>query len=417
MVNQELSDRESVYTILVADGNMLLAKVIAAMFVQVGLHPVLVHDGRRVLELAHEVEPDLILLDVTLPGKSGFEVCATLKRDPKAGAIPVVMLTAKAELSSRMAGMTAGADVYLTKPFSPIQLIKLIEKVLAKRSVKPDPHWPDPSSKLDEQWMIYARELAELFTQERTAHRELDQALKRLDGLNQLKMDFLGVITHELLTPFGAIGLTMEVLQRQSKDIPADCRETLDNLTTDIAGLHQMINGVVKFAELMNKQRDPEFAHHDLKQLVPYTVQPVAVLAQARGVDFRCLVHPDVPRILVDPDLLSEAIFQMAHNAVKFNKPGGRAQIKVFEAAGKVVIKVTDTGIGLTPNRLALLGQPFEQRADSVRRGQEGLGVGWTYVGYVAQVHCGQTHVASPGPDQGSTFALSLPIVAESEEA
>ncbi len=416
MVNQGLSDQESVYTILVADGNRLLAKAIAATLIQVGLQPVSVHDGNQALELVHEIEPDLILLDVMLPGKSGFEVCAALKRDPKTEPIPIIILTAKAELSSRMAGMTAGANAYLTKPFSPIQLIELIKETLAGRSVEPGPHWPDPSPKLDEQWMIYARELAGLFEQERTAHQELEQALKRLDGLNQLKMDFLGVITHELLTPFGAIGLTMEVLQRQSKDIPADCRETLDNLTTDIAGLHQMINGVVKFAELMHKQRDPEFAHYDLKQLVPYAVQPVAVLAQARGVDFRCLVHPDTPRIFADPELLGEAVFQMAHNAVKFNKPGGRAQVRVFEAAGKVVIKVTDTGVGLTTNRLALLGQPFEQRADSVRRGREGLGVGWTYVGYVAQVHCGQTHVASPGPDQGSTFALSLPIVAEGEE-
>ena len=417
MVNQGLSEQESAYIILVADGNKLLAKAIVATLEQVGLQPVPVHDGNRALELVHAIEPDLILIDVMLPGKSGFEVCATLKRDPKTGSIPIIILTAKAELSSRMAGMTAGADAYLTKPFSPIQLIDLIKETLAGRSVEPGPNWPAASPKVDEQWMIYARELAELFMQEQTAHQELGQALRRLDELNQLKMDFLGVITHELLTPFGSIGLTMEVLQRQSKDIPADCRETLDNLTTEIAGLHQMINGVVKFAELMNKQRDPEFAYYDLKQLVPYAVQPVAVLAQARGVDFRCLVHPDVPRIFADTELLSEAIFQMAHNAVKFTKPGGRAQVRVFEVSGKLVVEVADTGIGLTPNRLKLLGQPFEQRADSVRRGREGLGVGWAYVGYVAQVHCGQTHVASPGLDRGSTFALSLPIVAEREQA
>ena len=417
MLNQGLPKPESVYTVLVADGNRLLAKVITAMLVQVGLKAIPVHDGRQVLKVARETEPDLIMLDVTLPGMSGFEACATLKRDPKIGSVPIVLLTAKAELSSRMAGMTAGAEAYLTKPFSPVQLIELVKEMLAGRSVESGPHWPAASSKIDEQWIIYARELAELFTQEHTAHEELEQALKRLDELNQLKMDFLGVITHELLTPFGSIGLTMEVLQRQARDLPADYRETMENLTTEIAGLHQMINGVVKFAELMHKQRDPEFAYYDLEQIVPYAVQPVAVLAQARGVDFRCLVRSDVPKIFADFELLSEAIFQMAHNAVKFNKPGGRAQVQVFEAEGKIVIKVTDNGIGLTENRLALLGQPFEQRADSVRRGREGLGVGWTYVGYVAQVHCGQTHIASPGPDQGSTFAISLPIVAESEEA
>jgi signal transduction histidine kinase len=205
----------------------------------------------------------------------------------------------------------------------------------------------------------------------------------------------------------------MEVLQRQSKDLPSEYQESLDNLTTEIAGLHQMINGVVKFAELMHKQREPEFGHYDLKRLISYAVQPVAVLAQARGVDFRCLIVQNLPKILVDPELLSEAIFQMAHNAVKFNKPDGRAQIRVFESEKQIVIEVSDTGVGLTPARLALLGQPFEQRADNLRRGREGLGVGWAFVGYVAQVHYGYTRVTSPGLDQGSTFTLILPIITE----
>ena len=87
--------------------------------------------------------------------------------------------------------------------------------------------------------------------------------------------------------------------------------------------------------------------------------------------------------------------------------------MRAFESDGWITIEVRDTGIGLTPDRLVLLGQPFEQHADTLRRGREGLGVGWAFVGYVAHVHCGRTHVASPGPGQGSTFSLALPIVPE----
>jgi len=100
----------------------------------------------------------------------------------------------------------------------------------------------------------------------------------------------------------------------------------------------------------------------------------------------------------------------MAYNAVKFNLAGGYAQVKVFEAMGWIVIEVQDTGVGLTPERLEMLGQPFEQGADALRRGQEGLGLGWTFVRYVAEVHGGQTHVKSSGPGQGSTFSLALPV-------
>ena len=114
--------------------------------------------------------------------------------------------------------------------------------------------------------------------------------------------------------------------------------------------------------------------------------------------------------MFADPELLGEAAFQMSHNAVKFNVPKGQAKIQVFESKGWVVIEGKDTGVGLTSERLELLGQPFEQDADSLRRGREGLGVGWAFVRYVAEVHDGWTQVESSGPDQGSTFSLALPV-------
>jgi len=99
----------------------------------------------------------------------------------------------------------------------------------------------------------------------------------------------------------------------------------------------------------------------------------------------------------------------MAHNAVKFNKPGGRASIRAFSSNDHVVIEVTDTGVGLSKDRLEMLGHPFEQSADALRRGQEGLGIGWAFVCYVAEVHDGRTDVQSDGAGCGSTFTLALP--------
>lgn len=420
MVNRELPQpqQKSKQVVLVVDDEKPLAQAIAATLDLEGLETVLAYDGTQALELTRKLHPDLILLDVMMPGKSGFEVCSTIKQDPATASIPVIILTAKTELSDRMAGISAGANEYLTKPFSPTQLISLVKETLAGRPTRPGPRWPDPSTMPADQWVIYARELTELFEKERVARQRLEDALQRLDELNQLKSGFLGAITHELLTPFGAIGLTMELLLQQAQELPPEHQETLESLATEIASLHQMINGVVKFAELIHKQRDPELGYYRLDQLIPPAVQPVAILAQAREVDFRCLVPADLPRVFADPDLLSEAVFQMAHNAVKFNRPGGQAKVRAFESSQRwLVIEVSDTGIGLTPDRLVLLGQPFEQRADTLRRGREGLGVGWAFVGYVAKVHCGRTHVKSPGPGKGSTFSLALPIVADVADA
>jgi signal transduction histidine kinase len=163
---------------------------------------------------------------------------------------------------------------------------------------------------------------------------------------------------------------------------------------------------------LVSKRREPQPGYVSLSQVIPWAVQPAAMMAQSREIDLRVLVPPDIPKVYADPELLGEAVFQMTHNAIKFNVPKGEAGVRAFESGGWVVIEVADTGVGLTPERLELLGQPFEQDADALRRGQEGLGVGWAFVRYVAEVHGGWTRVESPGPDEGSTFSLGLPLVA-----
>lgn len=90
-------------------------------------------DGNEALEKAKNEIPDLLLLDVMMPGLSGFEVCENLKNDPKTKNITIIMLTAKGQQSDRDWAITVGTDYFLTKPFSPIELFSLIEKILEKR--------------------------------------------------------------------------------------------------------------------------------------------------------------------------------------------------------------------------------------------------------------------------------------------
>ena len=93
-------------------------------------------DGNETLSKAQKELPDLILLDVMMPGLSGFEVCERLKNDPKTKNIVIIMLTAKGQQSDRDWAISVGTDYFLTKPFSPIELFNLIEKILIKNDKK-----------------------------------------------------------------------------------------------------------------------------------------------------------------------------------------------------------------------------------------------------------------------------------------
>jgi two-component system phosphate regulon response regulator PhoB len=87
-------------------------------------------DGEQAVTMAREYHPDVVLLDVMMPGRSGFDVCRDLKADPSTAGITIILLTARAQNADREEGQAAGADDYFTKPFSPIALLRKVDDVL-----------------------------------------------------------------------------------------------------------------------------------------------------------------------------------------------------------------------------------------------------------------------------------------------
>jgi two-component system phosphate regulon response regulator PhoB len=120
-------------TILVVDDNDDTRHLLRAMFER-GAHRVVeAEDGLEALTLIERLPLDLIVLDVNLPGADGPEVCRRVKSNPATRAVPVVMLTAATDEEDRRRGLAAGADAYLTKPFSPLALLDLLDKHLGPR--------------------------------------------------------------------------------------------------------------------------------------------------------------------------------------------------------------------------------------------------------------------------------------------
>lgn len=120
--------------ILVVEDEKDLAELVAMKLQRAGYEPHQAHDGRSGLTMAGRIKPDLILLDVMLPQLTGIEVAQRLRVDPATADIPIIMLTAKAAEADEVVGLTAGADDYITKPFSLGVLLARIETVLRRAS-------------------------------------------------------------------------------------------------------------------------------------------------------------------------------------------------------------------------------------------------------------------------------------------
>ena len=121
-------------TVLLCDDEEVLRALVRATLDGDGYSILEARDGDESMELARSARPDLIVLDMMMPGRSGLDVLEELRKDPELEDTPVVMLTARARQSDCDAAVAAGADRYLAKPFSPLELISVVEDLLARRA-------------------------------------------------------------------------------------------------------------------------------------------------------------------------------------------------------------------------------------------------------------------------------------------
>jgi two-component system phosphate regulon response regulator PhoB len=125
-------------TILIADDEAHVVELVRVTLEDDRVRVVEAPDGATALLLAAELEPELIFLDVNLPDLSGLDVCRRLRRDPRLAGARIVMLTAAAQQDDITRGLAAGASQYLTKPFSPVRLLTMVEGLLPRAAWLPE---------------------------------------------------------------------------------------------------------------------------------------------------------------------------------------------------------------------------------------------------------------------------------------
>jgi CheY-like chemotaxis protein len=119
--------------VLVVDDDPVIVELLVLNLELEGHEAITASDGREAVRLVHDAAPDLLLLDVMMPELDGFAVCRELKQDPATADLPVVLLSARAQESDLVRGTAAGADAYVTKPFDPFELVRLLERTATAR--------------------------------------------------------------------------------------------------------------------------------------------------------------------------------------------------------------------------------------------------------------------------------------------
>jgi signal transduction histidine kinase/HPt (histidine-containing phosphotransfer) domain-containing protein len=339
-------------------------------------------DGEAALRLAREALPDLVLLDVMMPGLDGYEVCRRLRDDPLTGEVPVIFLTALADGDHEGRGLALGAVDYVSKPFDPTLVrARVRNQVQLQRS---------------------RLELA----RQRDASRD---ALAALQQAEQLRDDLVQMVAHDLRSPLMSISGSLQLALLEQPTLQPAVAELLEQALTASGRLNELISSFLDVSRLEEGRLPVELSELDLRDCVHAAQRQLGGLLVGRRVQLRLPAHP----VLLRADqALSERIVQnLLGNALKFTPHEGLIQVELVEEPGWAHLTVRDDGPGIPESHHHLIFEKFgqvEARREG-RRSSTGLGLTFCKLATVAQ---GGSIEVESRPGEGAAFHVRWPRTA-----
>lgn len=347
-------------------------------------------DGPQALAFCRETPPDLILLDVVMPGMDGLEVCRQLKATARTAGIPVIFVTAQSDPADETRALEAGGVDFITKPVNPTVVRARVKTHLTLKA---------QSDHLEQ------------LVETRTA--ALSIAKEAAEAANRAKTMFLANMSHELHTPLNGItgftGLAMRLTtDPKLKDYLARVEKASQNLLA-------IINDVLDIAKLEAERLTLEDGTLQPGELLARVEKLIGPQAAAKGLELRIDLPPELAQRTLRGDAarLEQILLNLVGNAVKFTATGTVLVTVALtgETMGSAWLRFTvkDTGIGIADTDLYRIFQPFVQADGSLTRKYGGTGLGLAISKRLAELMGGEMDVDSQ-PDQGSTFWFTVKL-------
>ena len=338
--------------ILAVDDNPQNIKVIGSILREADYSVGFAFNGQQALDLLFRSgDYDLILLDVNMPVMNGYETCRKIRQQSRFDHLPVIFLTALSETENIVNGLEAGAQDYVSKPFNSRELLARVKTHL--------------ELKVSREKLARTNEWLEHRVGERTrdlqvANDKLARANAELESLDEAKVDFLKIISHEINTPLnGIIGFTGILKEEMKEDAVVEMIHFLEQSARrlmDFAALSLLIT------ELRTKHKHINPEEVDLKLLNREITDELKSAGQREG-KLYC-VNYNARSVYADRDLLKKCLIAVLRNSLKFSPLAGSVVLTYTESAEDVSCRIEDEGPGFSERILNLPYQLFTFGSD-----------------------------------------------------
>jgi len=362
-------------------------------------------NGQTAISLCQEHDFALLLLDIQMPGMTGFDVARTLSEEPKTSKLPIIFITAGLPGKQyELEGYTTGAVDYIQKPIRHEVLIPKVNFFLKLHQSQ-----QELKKALEGEKKANA-ELQIEIVHRKSLEERLLESIRETEDATKAKSDFLSTMSHEIRTPMNGVLGMAELLSKTNLD--AEQSDKVQIIVDSGSLLLTIINDILNFSKLEAGHVILESIPFDLERTIHDVMQSMSIRTFDKNIELILDYPPSAPNHFIgDPARIRQILNNLLGNALKFTETGFiRVSVSAQETTNNhanLVIGIEDTGIGIEEDKIERLFSDFTQADHSIARKYGGTGLGLSICKQLVKLMDGDIDVNSVH-GEGSTFNVNL---------
>ena len=387
------------------------AEMVSKYLVGAGLTPAACGGMEGLCEMVCEGGGVALVAEEALTPEAERHLLGTLARQPEWSDFPLIVLTGVRAAAGKLSGLVEAANVTLVeRPTRVITVLSAVRSALRARQRQYEARAHIEAERR-------AREERTRLLEEAVAAREqAERAMAQAEEANRAKDIFLATLSHELRTPLTAVLGWARMLHEMNLDGDT-ARHGLRVIERNAEAQNQLVRDLLDVSRIITGKLRLETTSVELAPVVEAALDSVKQAAEAKGISLGVELDAEPSLVLGDPDRLQQVVWNLLSNAIKFTPKGGRVGVALDRKDSDVLIRVSDTGRGISAEFLPHVFERFRQADGSTTREQGGLGLGLAVVRHLVEQHGGHVSAESGGEGLGSTFTITLPLSAARPDA